>query len=271
MMTGVALVFAGLIGVLLGALGGGGSILTVPVLVYVLGFDAKPAIAMSLLLVGLSSAVGSLGHWRAGHVEIRPALIFGLFAMAGAAVGARLSSYVPGTVQLTLLAAVMVAAAVSMLRSRPPGPAVADGRRPSARPILLLGLIPIAIGALTGLIGIGGGFLFVPALVLLARVPMRDAVGTSLVVITMNAAAGFAGYVGHVPIPWDFVGTFVTAATAGILGGVWLVRVVPQRVLQRAFGVFLLTVAGLMFYEIGFGQIGPKGRSNHNGRQTVLR
>jgi uncharacterized membrane protein YfcA len=85
MMTGVALVFAGLIGVLLGALGGGGSILTVPVLVYVLGFDAKPAIAMSLLLVGLTSAVGSLGHWRAGHVEIRPALIFGLFACGGAA------------------------------------------------------------------------------------------------------------------------------------------------------------------------------------------
>lgn len=271
MTIGVVLAFAALIGVLLGALGGGGSILTVPVLVYVLGFDAKPAIAMSLLLVGLTSAVGSVGHWRAGHVEIRPALIFGLFAMAGASVGAGLSSYVPGTVQLTMLAAVMVAAAVSMLRSRPRGPTVADGPRPSARPILLVGLIPLAIGALTGLVGIGGGFLFVPALVLLARVPMRDAVGTSLVVISMNAAAGFAGYLGHVPIPWGFVATFVTAATAGILGGVWLVGVVPQRTLQRAFGIFLLAVAGLMFYETGFGQVGAKGQSPYDGRQTVLR
>ena len=92
----------------------------------------------------------------------------------------------------------------------------------------LVALIPIAIGALTGLVGIGGGFLFVPALVLLARVPMRHAVGTSLVVIAMNAAAGFAGYIGHVPIPWGFVGTFVTAAIVGVFGGVWLVRVVPQ-------------------------------------------
>ncbi len=270
-MTGVALAFAGLIGVLLGALGGGGSILTVPVLVYVLGFDAKPAIAMSLLLVGLTSAVGSLGHWRAGHVEIRPALTFGLFAMGGAAGGARLSSYLPATVQLTMLAVVMVAAGVSMLRSRPRGEATGDRPPPAAQPTLLVWLIPLAIGALTGLVGIGGGFLFVPALVLLAGVPMRHAVGTSLVVISMNAAAGFAGYLGHVPIPWGFVGTFVAAATIGVFGGVWLVRVVPQRTLQRAFGVFLLVVAGLMFYETGFGQIGAKGRSIHDGGQTVLR
>jgi uncharacterized membrane protein YfcA len=242
----------------------------VPVLVYFLGVDAKPAIAMSLLLVGLTSAVGSLGHWRAGHVEIRPALIFGLFAMAGALAGARASAYVPGTVQLTMLAAVMVVAAVSMLRSRPREPAAADRPRPSARPALLVALIPFTIGALTGLVGIGGGFLFVPALVLLARVPMRAAVGTSLVVISMNAAAGFAGYLGHVAIPWGFVATFVAAATVGILGGVWLVRIVPQRRLQRAFGVFLLAVAGLMFCETGFGERGMKGQST-DGRQTVLR
>ena len=192
--------------------------------------------------------------------------------MAGAAVGARLSSYVPATVQLTMLAAVMVAAAVSMLRSRPPDPAVpADGPPPPARSVLLVVIIPVAIGALTGLVGIGGGFLFVPALVLLAGVPMRHAVGTSLVVISMNAAAGFAGYLGHVPIPWGFVGTFVAAASIGVLGGVWLVRVVPQRTLQRAFGVFLLAVAGLMFYETGVGQFGAKGRSTHDGGQTVLR
>ena len=167
----------------------------------------------------------------------------------------------------------MVAAAVSMLRSRTPdaGVSALNGSRPRGRSVPLVAIIPVAIGALTGLVGIGGGFLFVPALVLLAGVPMRHAVGTSLVVISMNAAAGFAGYLGHVPIPWGFVGTFVAAASIGVLGGVWLVRVVPQRTLQRAFGVFLLAVAGLMFYETGVGHFGAKGRSTHDGGQAVLR
>lgn len=273
MTIGVALAFAGLIGVLLGALGAGGSILTVPVLVYVLAFDTKQAIAISLLLVGLTSLVGAVGHWRAGHIEIRPALIFGVFAMTGAYVGAGLGAHVSGTAQLTLLSIVMVAAAVSMLRSRAayPGAPAIDELLPRRRSVPLVALIPFAIGVLTGLIGIGGGFLFVPALVLLAGVPMRHAVGTSLVVISMNAAAGFAGYIGRVPIPWGFVGAFVAAASVGVFGGVLLVRIVPQRTLQRAFGVFLLAVAGLMFYQAGLGQLKTKGQSHHDGRQTVLR
>jgi uncharacterized membrane protein YfcA len=137
--------------------------------------------------------------------------------------------------------------------------------------VRLVAVIPFAIGMLTGLVGIGGGFLFVPALVLLAGVPMRHAVGTSLVVISMNAAAGFTGYLGRVPIPWGFVGTFVAAASAGVFGGVLLVRVVPERRLQRSFGVFLLAVAGLVFYQAGFGQLITEGQSRHDGRQTVLR
>jgi uncharacterized membrane protein YfcA len=114
---------------------------------------------------------------------------------------------------------------------------------------LIVAILACAIGALTGLIGVGGGFLFVPALVVLARMPMKHAIGTSLVVIAMNSAAGFAGYVGRVSIPWDVVTLFVIAASAGIVGGVYLVRVVEQSTLRRAFGVFLLLVAGWMLYE----------------------
>jgi uncharacterized protein len=272
MMTGVAMAFAGLIGVLLGALGGGGSILTVPVLVYVLAFDTKQAIAISLLLVGLTSLVGVVEHWRAGHIEARPALIFGVLAMAGAYVGAGLGARVSAPAQLTLLSIVMLAAAVSLLRARAPGPAMPliEQPLPRGRAVRLVAVIPFAIGMLTGLVGIGGGFLFVPALVL-AGVPMRHAVGTSLVVVSLNAAAGFAGYLGRVPIPWGFVGTFVAAASVGVFGGVSLVRVVPQRTLQRAFGVLLVAVAGLVFYQAGFGQLNTEGQANHDGRQTVLR
>lgn len=250
-MLELALALAALIGILLGALGGGGSILVVPVLVYVLDFDPKQAIAMSLPVVGFTSLIGACAHWRAGHIALRPALAFGLVAMAGAFGGARLAAYVPATMQLTLLAAVMMPAALSMLRQPPDRREEAGAGEPRARhrSRLLLAGAGLAIGGLTGLVGIGGGFLFVPALVLLLGVPMHRAVGTSLVVIAMNAGAGFAGYLGRIPIPWPFVGIFLAAAGSGIVAGVFLGRLVPQRSLQRAFGVFLLAVSGLMLLE----------------------
>ncbi|MEO5579522.1 MAG: sulfite exporter TauE/SafE family protein, partial [Gemmatimonadaceae bacterium] len=165
---------AALIGISLGLMGGGGSILTVPVLVYVLGFAAKPAIAMSLPVVGVTSLVGAVSHWRAGNVEVRTALYFGVIAMAGSYFGARVSSMMPGTIQLTVLSAVIIVAAASMMRSMKPRamPAGTETRRIRV-PLWRTTAVGLAIGALTGAVGIGGGFLIVPALVLMGGVPMK--------------------------------------------------------------------------------------------------
>lgn len=244
---------AGVIGLSLGLMGGGGSILTVPVFVYVLGFGAKPAIAMSLPVVGATSLVGAVGHWRAGNVHLRTALVFGGIAMVGSYLGARLAVFVSGAVQLLTLAVVMLAAAVSMLRSRPARATsrdVEEAATPGAPlPMAKILAVGFAVGVLTGIVGIGGGFLIVPALVVLGRVPMKQAVGTSLLVIAMNSASGYAGYAGTVEVPWGFLASFAGVAIAGILAGTYLVRFVSPAALKRGFAIFLLTVGGLMLYQ----------------------
>lgn len=248
-MEAIGLLLASAIGLSLGLLGGGGSILTVPIFVYVLGYAAKPAIAMSLPVVGATSLVGAVGHWRAGNVNLRQAVSFGVVAMVGAYAGARLAVLVSGVVQLTLLAVVMLAAAMSMLR-RPRDRAATAGTadaKPVSRPLVLL--VGLGVGLLTGLVGIGGGFLIVPALVILARLPMKQAVGTSLVVIAMNSASGFAGYLGQVDVPWAFMGMFTAVAIGGILVGTYLVRFVSQQALKRAFALFLLLMGGVILYQ----------------------
>ena len=245
----VGLLLASAIGLSLGLLGGGGSILTVPIFVYVLGYAAKPAIAMSLPVVGATSLVGALGHWRAGNVNLRQALSFGVVAMVGAYAGARLAVLVSGVVQLTLLAIVMLGAAMSMLR--PTGARAATAATADAEPVSrwLVLIVGLGVGMLTGLVGIGGGFLIVPALVILARLPMKQAVGTSLVVIAMNSASGFAGYLGQVEVPWGFMAMFTAVAIGGILVGTYLVRFVSQQALKRAFAIFLLLMSGVILYQ----------------------
>jgi uncharacterized membrane protein YfcA len=243
-MLALSLALAAVIGLSLGLLGGGGSILTVPVLVYVLGFAAKPAIAMSLPVVGVTSLVGTGMHWRLGNVHLRSALTFGVLAMIGSFAGARLSAFVSGTVQLAMLGAVMLAAAVAMLRgTRTPESTAAPPRSALMLPVAL------GVGMLTGLVGIGGGFLVVPALVLLARVPMRHAVGTSLLVIAMNSASGFAGYIGTVDFDWVFLARFAAVAILGAVAGAALVNRVPQAALKRGFALFLLVIGGFVLYS----------------------
>lgn len=242
-MVGLAL--AALIGLSLGLLGGGGSILTVPVFVYVLGIAAKPAIAMSLPVVGITSLVSAALHWRLGNVRLRTAIPFGLIAMIGAFAGAKLSVFMTGTAQLALLALVMLAAAASMLRGR-------GARSAPAQPEPRLTLIiPVALGVglLTGLVGIGGGFLVVPALVLIAGVPMKEAVGTSLLVIAMNSMSGFAGYLGTVELDWGFLTAFTMIAVLGAVAGTALVARVPQGTLKRVFAVFLLAMGVFVLYQ----------------------
>lgn len=246
-------------------MGGGGSILTVPIFVYVLGFDAKEAIALSLAVVGGVSAIGVLGHWRAGNVRVRVALLFGLVAMAGTYGGARLSVLVSGAVQLVIFAGVMLVAAYFMFRDRditegarasgraprrsaPHGSASGEGPRRWGR----VGLIVaegLGVGVLTGLVGVGGGFLIVPVLVLLAGLTMKEAVGTSLLVIAMKSGAGFYGYLGQVEVPWGFLGLFTVVAAVGILAGTYLIRYTSQAGLRRAFAAFLVVMGGYILYR----------------------
>ena len=246
-MVLLGLGLAGLIGVALGLLGGGGSILTVPVLVYVLGMEAKPAIAMSLAVVGATSLVGSLRHWRAGNTRIRVAMSFGVVAMAGTLAGTRVAAMVSGSAQMILFAIVMLLASVSMFRSgeRDAEPSTSTERAVRAPAVVL---VAFPVGVLTGLVGVGGGFLIVPALALLARLPIKQAVGTSLLVIAMNSLVGFAGYLDQVDVQWGFIATFTAVAIVGVLAGSHLVKYVSQSALKRAFAIFLLFMSMFIFY-----------------------
>lgn len=248
-MLGYALAL--IMGLTLGALGGGGSILTVPIFTYVMGFEPKQAIAMSLPVVGATSLTGSLGHWRAGNFDLRAALVFGVVAMVGARIGAELAAFIPGIIQLTLLGFVMIAAAFVMLHpadvEEPSGTATIQLSSASLR--YLIPAVALGVGLLTGLVGIGGGFLYVPALVLLGAIPMKKAIGTSLLVIAMSSASGSVGYLRHVDVPWPVVGWFSIVAIAGSLAGTHLVRHVSQRSLRRAFAYFLFLMAAVILYR----------------------
>lgn len=265
-----------LVGLALGLLGGGGSILAVPIFVYVLGYGAKEAIAMSLAVVGVTSAFGAVRHWRLGNVDARVAVIFGAVAMGGTYLGARLAAYVSDQFQLTLFAGVMAVSAVFMFREGLPfadrlsramggnghGGAGEEGSD-SGMPMALIVAEGIGVGILTGMVGVGGGFLIVPALVLLGGISMNKAVGTSLLVIAMKSGAGFVGYLGQVEVPWLFMGWFSAAAVVGILGGASLVRHVPQTALRRAFAGFLVVMASFILYEnrtVFTGGSGPGAR-----------
>lgn len=240
---------AALIGLSLGTLGGGGSILTVPIFHYILGYPAKQAIVMSLPVVGVTALVGVATHWRAGNVRVSTAVFFGALTMVGSFAGARaLAPLLSGELQLALLALVMLAAAISMFRSARRTDA-APGSRPTGRALALLGLVGLGVGMLTGLIGIGGGFLIVPALVLLARVPMKQAVGTSLCVIALNTGSGFLGYAGRETVPWGFVAGFTAVAVLGIVAGTRLVHYLAPATLKRAFAAFLLVVGAAILYQ----------------------
>ncbi len=250
-MTILGLLLGALMGLTLGLLGGGGSTLAVPVLKYVMGFGAKEAIASSLVVVGVTSLSGAAEHWREGNVRPRVVLIFGLSAMAGAYIGAKyLASFFSGTAQLLLFGTVMLVAALFMLRENGSG---ADQDAPRTRLTAKLSLTLVTLGAgvgvLTGLVGVGGGFLIVPALVLLIGLPMKAAVGTSLLVISMNSVSGFVGYLGKVSLPWGLIVLFTALAVVGSFTGTYLTRFVPQGTLKRLFAVFLILMAIFILYQ----------------------
>jgi uncharacterized protein len=228
------------LGLLLGILGGGGSILTVPALVYAAGLAPKAAIATSLVVVGLTSAVGALRQWKAGTVQPRRALGFAIATMVGAFAGGRASALVRGDIQLVLLACVMLASGVSMWRAPKPN---ATAPRPA-----VLWLAGLGVGVLTGVVGIGGGFLIVPALAGLAAFPMAEAVGTSLVVIALNSATAFAAVASATPVPWRDAGIVAAAAIGGVLGGSAIGATLSAQQLRRGFAIFLMLLAGFILW-----------------------
>lgn len=240
-MIALAIALAVLVGVSLGLLGGGGSILAVPLLVYVAGMDAKEAIATSLLVVGTTSAVALIPHARAGRVRWRTGLLFGAAGMVGAYAGGRVAEFIPGSLLLVAFALMMLATAVAMIRGRKSPDKPAHTELPVVR-VLLDGVV---VGLVTGLVGAGGGFLIVPALVLLGGLPMSVAVGTSLLVIAMKSFAGLAGYLASVEIDWSFALAVTAAAVVGSLIGSRLSGVIAPDTLRKGFGYFVV-VMGLV-------------------------
>ncbi|MEU8761489.1 sulfite exporter TauE/SafE family protein [Streptomyces sp. NPDC048659] len=263
-MTVLVLAGALLVGVTLGVLGGGGSILTVPLLVYLAGQGTKEAIATSLFVVGVTSLAALVPHARARRVRWRTGLLFGAFSMAGAYGGGRLAEYVPGTALLIAFALMMLATAAAMLRGprRNAGP----GPRERELPVRRVAVEGLVVGAVTGLVGSGGGFLVVPALALLGGLSMSAAVGTSLLVIAMNSFAGLAGHLAGVRIDWGLALTVTAVAVAGSALGARFAGRIPQGVLRRVFGwfvvvmgVFVLTQqlgAGLWTHPATWGVLG---------------
>jgi uncharacterized membrane protein YfcA len=235
---GIAL--SALIGVSLGFFGGGGSILTVPLLVYVFGLGPKQAIASSLLIVGVASVSGAIQHWRKGNVRPREGLIFGAAGMLGAYAGGRGGALLDGGLLLLLFAAMMLLTSAAMWRGRASPEDDRGSDRYSPAKLVLQGL---AVGGFTGLVGAGGGFLIVPALALWAGLPISAAVGTSLLVIVLKSAAGFVGYSSHVQVDYVLVSWVSAAAIAGSFAGSRLAQRVDPASLRRAFASFVMAMA----------------------------
>ncbi|HEX5568140.1 MAG TPA: sulfite exporter TauE/SafE family protein [Streptomyces sp.] len=240
----LVLVLALLVGVFLGLLGGGGSILTVPLLVYIAGLDVKEAIATSLFVVGVTSAAGVVGHARGGRVRWRTGALFGAGGMAGAYAGGLIGGRIPDPILLIAFAVMMIVTAAAMLRGRR-DIARAHGRLPVGR-VLLDGAV---VGLATGLVGAGGGFLVVPALALLGGLPMPVAVGTSLLVIAAKSAAGLTGYLTTVHIDWTLTLAVTASAVAGSLAGARLAGRVPAAALSRLFAWFVLAMGTFVLLQ----------------------
>ncbi|MBL8684014.1 MAG: sulfite exporter TauE/SafE family protein [Myxococcales bacterium] len=238
-MLAVGLVLATLIGVSLGLLGGGGSILTVPTLLYVFRLPTREAIVTSLLVVATTSLAALVPHARAGRVQWRTGAVFGASSMLGAFGAGRVATKVPESLLLLGFGAMMVATAIAMLRGRRPTTTAASVPPPAAK-VLAEGL---AVGAVTGLVGAGGGFMVVPALALLGRLPMGQAIATSLMVIAMNSFAAFAGNAGSVHVNYSLAAMVTVAAVIGSVGGGALVSRVHPDSLRKGFGWFIVVMS----------------------------
>ena len=243
------------IGISLGLIGGGGSVLTVPVLVYLFGINPVVSTSYSLFVVGSTSLVGAFNNYRKGMVQIKTALLFGLASITTVFLTRKvLIPLIPehiatiGSFNLTesiitmvLFAILMVAASLSMIKGRKKQPKETrtENEKINLPKLLLYG---VAIGMATGLLGAGGGFLLIPTLVLLVKLPMKEAVGTSLLIIALNSLIGFTGDIGHFDINWFFLIKVTSIAIAGIFAGGWIGKRIEGDKLKKGFGWFVLVM-----------------------------
>lgn len=241
------------IGLVLGLIGGGGSILTVPVLVYIMNFDPVISTAYSLFVVGASAAVGAFRNFQKGLVDFRTAFVFAVPAFIGVystrryivpAIPEELFSIGGFTITrdigiMIFFAIIMLLASISMIRSKREDNGEESEVKYNYPMIILEGLV---VGVLTGIVGAGGGFLIIPALVLLAKLPMKKAVGTSLLIIAIKSLIGFVGDVQNLEIDWNFLIIFTSIAIGGILLGIFLSNYIEGKKLKKAFGWFVLVM-----------------------------
>lgn len=267
MLEALALALGALVGLSLGLVGGGGSILTVPALIYGLGLEAHDAVTASLALVGLIAAAGAAGHWRNGTVRFGVAIRFGLAGVLGTQVGSRLSRLVDDRVLLSGFALVMLAAAISLARrdaqrkgsaedaaTAGSSPGVDAAARRGSGSWLRLGLAGLGVGLLTGFFGVGGGFVIVPALALVLGLPTREAVATSLVVIVINCASALIGHIGQGgTFPLVHLALFGGAGFAGSALGARLAGRWSERTLSRIFATLVAGVAVYLLVRNRFG------------------
>jgi uncharacterized membrane protein YfcA len=243
------------IGILLGLLGGGGSILTVPMLVYLLHVEPKTAILTSFIVVGISSMMALIPHARRGSVCWRSGVFFGLAGMAGAFGGGRLAAHFSGDLLMSVFGVISLLVGLLMLggnkTQNKPLKATAEPLNicPLQVPFLRVLFDGFFVGALTGLVGVGGGFLIVPALTLLVGLPMSGAVGTSLLIIVMNALAGLIGYSQHATLDVELTAIVATGAVTGSAIGAWGSAYIKPAALRKVFAVMVILIAGYVLSQ----------------------
>ncbi len=238
-----ALVFAA--GVLFGLFGAGGSILLVPILVYVLDLSIKSALGTSLLILTVTGFVATLAHARSRNVSWWIGLRWSAIGIATAYIGGRIAEFIPERVLLTMFASVVVVASIAMMRRRSLAPAI----DPRSIPMGKVMVVGAALGFFTGMMGVGGGFLLVPALVILCGMDVKVAVGTSLLIIAVNSLGGFLGFAAHESFPWRTTLTVAAFNAAGSLVGERIGKKLPGYRLRPAFGMFLLLVGAAMVLQ----------------------
>ncbi|OKI57766.1 sulfite exporter TauE/SafE family protein [Streptomyces sp. MJM1172] len=237
----LALAAGAVIGLALGALGGGGSVLAVPALIYLLGFTPAAATTASLIIVTATSATALYAHAASGNVRWKTGALFAAVGIPPATAAAALAGRVPEAVLTAAFAAIALLAALALFKAPPP-----DRQSRAVRPARAAGA-GVGLGAVTGFLGVGGGFLAVPALVSVLGLRMRAAVGTSLLVITVNSLAALVARAGtHTPLNWAVIAPFTGAAILGAWDGKRLAARISGPALQQAFASVLLAVAALM-------------------------
>ena len=242
-----------LIGLVLGLIGGGGSILTVPVLVYLLGVNPVLATAYSLFVVGSASLVGAIRNMQKGLVDFRTALVFAIPAFISVYISRKyLIPAIPEQITqigdfvlsknvavMIFFAVIMLLASISMIRNKRKETDEEQEIKYNYPLIIVEGLL---VGLVTGIVGAGGGFLIIPALVLLARLPMKKAVATSLLIIAIKSLIGFMGDVQNLEIDWSFLAVFTSLSIVGIFVGIWLNQFIDGKKLKKGFGWFVLVM-----------------------------